>query len=255
MRRWVIDGGKALRKAIVECFGATALIQRCQEHKRRNVIDHLPREMHASVNRTLRDAWIANKPELAKKQLLRLAASLAGRHPGAAASLKEGLDETLTVQGLGVTGTLYRTLRTSNPIENLNGLIASYTRNVKRWILLHSDPNTDGGHLMADHLQKVVQDAMARFAERVTRDEAHLSDANSQAKSSDDDIHCTLETRLVGLDAIVVKDHANNAHQAIEGAMRKLKRAVGAELAKRDTRSHRSRAEVSVDDDDSERTG
>jgi putative transposase len=89
--------------------------------------------MHASVNRTLRDAWIAKKPELAKKQLLRLAASLAGRHPGAAASLKEGLDETLTVQGLGVTGTLYRTLRTSNPIENLNGLIASYTRNVKRW--------------------------------------------------------------------------------------------------------------------------
>ena len=133
IRLWVIDGGKALRKAIVECFGATALIQRCQEHKRRNVIDHLPREMHANVNRTLRDAWKANKPELAKKQLLRLAASLAGRHPGAAASLKEGLEETLTVQGLGVTGTLYRTLRTSNPIENLNGLIASYTRNVKRW--------------------------------------------------------------------------------------------------------------------------
>jgi putative transposase len=64
---------------------------------------------------------------------VRLAASLADRHPGAAASLKEGLDETLTVQGLGVTGQLYRTLRTSNPIENLNGLIANYTRNVKRW--------------------------------------------------------------------------------------------------------------------------
>jgi putative transposase len=132
-RLWVIDGGKALRKAIVECFGATALIQRCQEHKRRNVIDHLPRELHASVNRTLRDAWEAKNPTLAKKQLVRLAASLAARHPGAAASLREGLDETLTVQGLGVTGTLYRTLRTSNPIENLNGLIASYTRNVKRW--------------------------------------------------------------------------------------------------------------------------
>ena len=133
MRLWVIDGGKALRKAIVECFGARALIQRCQEHKRRNVIDHLPRELHASVNRTLRDAWEAKNPALAKKQLVRLAASLAARHPGAAASLEEGLDETLTVQGLGVTGTLYRTLRTSNPIENLNGLIASYTRNVKRW--------------------------------------------------------------------------------------------------------------------------
>ncbi|MBU6261331.1 MAG: IS256 family transposase [Burkholderiales bacterium] len=132
-RLWVIDGGKALRKAIVECFGSTALIQRCQEHKRRNVIEHLPREMHASVNRTLRDAWGAKNPELAKKQLQRLATSLAARHPGAAASLREGLDETLTVQGLGVTGSLYRTLRTSNPIENLNGLIAGFTRNVKRW--------------------------------------------------------------------------------------------------------------------------
>ena len=106
-------------------------------------------------------------------------------------------------------------------------------------ILLHSDSNTDGGHLMADHLQKVVQDAMAHFAERVTRVEAHLSDVNSQAKSSNDDIHCTLEARLVGLDAIVVKDHASNAHQAIEGAVRKLKRAVETELAKHDPRGHR----------------
>ena len=122
-------------------------------------------------------------------------------------------------------------------------------------ILLHSDPNIDGSHRMADHLQKVVQDAMARFAERVTRVEAHLSDVHSQAKSSDDDIHCTLEARLVGLDAIVVKDHANNAHQAIEGAVRKLKRAVETELAKHDPRSHRSRTDVSFDDDDPERPG
>jgi len=117
-------------------------------------------------------------------------------------------------------------------------------------ILLHSDSHTDGGHLMAEHLQKVVQDAMARFAERVTRVEAHLSDANSQAKSGDSDIHCTLEARLVGHDAIVVKDHAGNAHQAIEGAVRKLKRAVGTELAKHDPRSHRSRSVVSVEDND-----
>ena len=133
MRLWVIDGGKALRKAIVECFGATALIQRCQEHKRRNVIEHLPEALHAGVNRSLRDAWSSPSPALAKKQLLRLAVSLEAQHPGAAASLKEGLDETLTVQGLGITGALYRTLRTTNPIENLNGSIAHYTRNVKRW--------------------------------------------------------------------------------------------------------------------------
>ena len=132
-RLWVIDGGKALRRAIVECFGALALVQRCQEHKRRNVIEHLPEELHASVGRALRDAWCSANAGLAKKQLQRLATSLQAKHPGAAASLREGLEETLTVQGLGVTGALYCTLRTTNPIENLNGLIAHYTRNVKRW--------------------------------------------------------------------------------------------------------------------------
>lgn len=133
LRLWVIDGGKALRKAIVQTFGERALIQRCQEHKRRNVLEHLPKDKHASVNRALRDAWGAGDAELAKRQLHRLASSLQGHHPGAAASLREGLEETLTVQGLGVTHALYRTLRSTNPIENLNGLIAHYTRNVKRW--------------------------------------------------------------------------------------------------------------------------
>jgi putative transposase len=132
-RLWVIDGGKALRKALVETFGAAALIQRCQEHKRRNVIEHLPQELHASVGRAMRDAWNSGNAELAKKQLQRLATSLQAKHPGAAASLREGLEETVTVQALGVTGALYRTLRTTNPIENLNGTIAHYSRNVKRW--------------------------------------------------------------------------------------------------------------------------
>ena len=66
-------------------------------------------------------------------QLQRLVASLQAKHPGAAASMREGSEETLTVQALGITGALYRTLRTTNPIENLNGLIAHFTRNVKRW--------------------------------------------------------------------------------------------------------------------------
>ena len=132
-RLWVIDGGKALRRAIVDCFGTTALVQRCQEHKRRNVIEHLPKQMHASVGRALRDAWRSTNADLAKKQLQRLATSIQAQHPGAAASLREGLEETLTVQSLGITGALYRTLRTTNPIENLNGAIAHYTRNVKRW--------------------------------------------------------------------------------------------------------------------------
>lgn len=70
-----IDGGQALRKAIVDCFRRLALIQRCQEHKRRNVIEHLPEELHATVGRAMREAWNGANAELAKKQLIRLAAS------------------------------------------------------------------------------------------------------------------------------------------------------------------------------------
>jgi len=153
-RLWVIDGGKALRKAIVETFGARALIQRCQEHKRRNVIDHLPEDMHVSVNRALRDAWNSHDDKLARKQLMRLAASLQAKHPGAAASLREGLEETLTLQELGVTGALYRTLRTTNPIENLNGSVAHYSRNVRRW---------KDGSMILRWVASALSDAGARF--------------------------------------------------------------------------------------------
>jgi len=132
-RLWVIDGGKALRRAITEIFGETALVQRCQEHKRRNVLAHLPEELHASVGRALRDAWNTRDAVLAQRQIERLASSLSKTHPGAAASLREGLAETLTLIHLGIDAALYRTFRTTNPIENLNGLIAHYTRNVKRW--------------------------------------------------------------------------------------------------------------------------
>ena len=132
-RLWVIDGGKAIRRAIVDLFGASALVQRCQEHKRRNVLDHLPEDLHASVGRALRDAWETKDHALAKRQLERLAHSLSKNHPGAASSLREGLEETLTLIELGIEEALYRTFRTTNPIENLNGRIAHYTRNVKRW--------------------------------------------------------------------------------------------------------------------------
>jgi transposase-like protein len=133
MRLWVIDGGKALRKAIVRTFGTKALLQRCQEHKRRNVVEHLPEELHASVERALKDVWSASDADLGRKQLSRRASSLQSKHPGAAASLREGLEETLTVQTLGTTGALQRMLRTTIPIENLNGSVAHYCRNVKRW--------------------------------------------------------------------------------------------------------------------------
>ena len=180
-RLWVIDGGKALRKAIVEIFGATALIQRCQEHKRRNVIDHLPQELHASVGRAMRQAWDSVDAQLAKRQLLRLAASLQDKHPGAAASLREGLEETLTVQSLGITGTLYRTLRTTNPIENLNGTIAHYTRNVKRW---------RDGQMTMRWVASALSDAKDRFRKlRGYRDMKQLIAALDKRFAADDHNH------------------------------------------------------------------
>jgi putative transposase len=154
MRLWVIDGGKALRKAIVTTFGATALVQRCQEHKRRNVLEHLPQEQHASIGRALRDAWTCGDADLARRQLLRLAGSLHAKHPGAAASLREGLDETLTAMELGLSGALYRTLRSTNPIENLNGSIANYARNVKRW---------NGGAMVLRWAASALADAATRM--------------------------------------------------------------------------------------------
>jgi putative transposase len=90
-RLWVVDGGKALRRGIAEMFGKLALVQRCQEHKRRNVIEHLPEAKQAGVGKALRDAWDSPNEKLAAKQLQRLANSLEADHPGAAASLREGM--------------------------------------------------------------------------------------------------------------------------------------------------------------------
>lgn len=130
---FVIDGSKALRKAIGSVFGPRAVVQRCQVHKKRNVRAHLPVELHASVARAMTEAYQSADAALAQRQLERLASSLQRDHPGAAASLREGLDETLTLQRLGISGALYLTLRSTNPIENLNGTISAFTRRVSRW--------------------------------------------------------------------------------------------------------------------------
>ena len=130
---FVIDGGTGLRKAIRDTGGAMAIVQRCQVHKRRNVLEHLPETMRPRVRRVLDEAYGLADATLAKRRLLQLAAALDHTHPGAAASLREGLDETLTLQRLGVTGALYRTLRSTNAIENLNGLVGHFVRHVRRW--------------------------------------------------------------------------------------------------------------------------
>ena len=116
-------------------------------------------------------------------------------------------------------------------------------------ILLHSDLNTDGSQLMNDHFTGVVNGAMGRYGDRVTRVEAHLRDVDGQARSSAGEIHCTLEARLVGLHAVVVKAHAGNAHEAIDGAVRRLRRAVGAEIGKHDDRGrHRAGSQPAAGD-------
>ena len=130
---FVIDGSKALRKAISEVFGDRAVVQRCQVHKRRNVRDHLPRELQPSVDQAMAQAYDSDREDLAQRQLERLAASLEAKYPSAAASIREGLEETLSLQRLGIRGTLYKTLRSTNAIENLNGSIAQFTRRVTRW--------------------------------------------------------------------------------------------------------------------------
>jgi transposase-like protein len=133
IRLYAIDGAKALRKALRDVFGERAVVQRCQVHKERNVLEHLPERMRPSVRRAMQQAYASEDAALAQRQLERLADSLERAHPGAAASLREGLEETLTLQRLGITGALYRTLRSTNAIENLNGLLGRFTRNVKRW--------------------------------------------------------------------------------------------------------------------------
>jgi transposase-like protein len=129
---FVVDGGKGLRRAIREVFGESALVQRCQVHKARNVLDHLPDEKRGQVRAVLAQAYAASGYETARRQLENLARSLSKIHPGAATSLREGLEETLTVKRLGLTGRLERSLATTNPIENMNGTIRRVAWRVKR---------------------------------------------------------------------------------------------------------------------------
>lgn len=130
---FVIDGSKALAKAIRAKFGPRALIQRCQVHKKRNVEDHLPEGMKRNAGRTISAAYQSGNATRAKRMLEGLARQLERKHPSAAASLREGLDETLTVMGFDLPERLARTLSTTNPIEFLNGRIRRTTHNVAKW--------------------------------------------------------------------------------------------------------------------------
>lgn len=130
---FVIDGSKGLRKAIRQVFGNDVPVQRCTQHKQRNVLDHLPERDRDPVKARLRRAWQETDHDRALEQLTSLALELDHAHPGAAASLRDGMEETLTVTRLGITGKLKLTLQSTNPCESMISTVRVIHRNVKHW--------------------------------------------------------------------------------------------------------------------------
>jgi putative transposase len=129
----VLDGAKALSAAAREVFGAKALIQRCTLHKRRNIAEHLPDKDKDWVDAKLVKAFGHPDSEQGLRQAKNLAGQLEKNHPGAAASLRKGLEEMFTVARLGIDGRLAKTLTTSNPVESMISIARATNRNVTRW--------------------------------------------------------------------------------------------------------------------------
>jgi transposase-like protein len=154
-RLYVLDGGKALATAVKRHAGEAGFIQRCQVHKKRNVIDHLPEEYKADVKRKLQNAYAMVDYDAAKKVLESLHRELMHINPSAARSLAEGMEETLTVHKLRVPEQLRRTLSCTNVIESAFSIVETVCRNVKRW--------RDG-----DHIQRWVASGLL-VAERQFR--------------------------------------------------------------------------------------
>ena len=132
-RLFIIDGAKALSKAIRRTFGRAAAIQRCQVHKARNIMERLPKSLHASVQRVLRQAWELDDADKAEKLIRNLAQRLERDWSGVAGSILEGIDEILTVTRLGLPKELRRSLACTNLIENVMSTVRRVCRNVKRW--------------------------------------------------------------------------------------------------------------------------
>jgi putative transposase len=132
-RLYILDGGKALHAAVRRHAGEAAFIQRCQVHKKRNVVDHLPDEHKAEVKRKLQNAYAMTDYADAKRALDRLHRELMDLNPSAARSLEEGMEETLTVHKLRVPEQLRRTLSCTNVIESAFSIVETVCRNVKRW--------------------------------------------------------------------------------------------------------------------------
>jgi transposase-like protein len=130
---FVLDGSKALRSAVAKMFGTHVEVQRCQQHKRRNVLNHLPKEHQHAIDARISAAYNMAAYDDARKSLELTVKYLEKLNPSAAASLKEGLEETLTVHKLGVKELLRKTLQTTNPIESCFSVTRTIMGRVKRW--------------------------------------------------------------------------------------------------------------------------
>ncbi len=130
---FVIDGAKALRAAIDEVFGPGQAVQRCRKHKVRNVLDELPKEQHAQVRALMRAAYKLERADEGMAKIEKMASWLEREYPSAAASLREGLEETFTINRLELPPSLHRCLATTNLIESPQSGVRKRTGNVSRW--------------------------------------------------------------------------------------------------------------------------
>jgi putative transposase len=181
----VLDGAKALSRAVKDVFDKP-LIHRCQQHKIRNVRDRLPEKLRTVVEKRMRQAYHAESALKAEGLLTELARELDRTHPGAAASLREGMAETLTILRLGVPPTLARTLHSTNPVESLIEICREHSRNVKRWrngqMALRW---CAAGMLEADHQFRRVNGHLHLRALRAALDASFTENASPASQNED----------------------------------------------------------------------
>jgi putative transposase len=150
----ILDGSKALHKAVTQTFGSAALMQRCQVHKLRNILEHLPEGQRPWVRAIVARAYKQVDVATARRLLQDLARRLEDRYPSAAASVREGLDETLTILTLGLSDRLRQSVATTNAIESLISRSRHVKRNVKRW---------RGGHMVLRWTAAAILEAVKGF--------------------------------------------------------------------------------------------
>jgi transposase-like protein len=129
----VLDGGKGLKKAVDVVLGDRAQVQRCQLHKRENIVGYLPKPRQEEFRRKLQGAYETPGYDEAKEKLLKIRSELKPLNVSAVTSLEEGFEETLTLHRLGLFAELGQSLKTTNIIENINGLLERRTNRVTRW--------------------------------------------------------------------------------------------------------------------------